>query len=297
MEVCTMDLTFQEQVLYTQAFKSVFKMLPQDKGSKLLSHVTVENGLKGEGAVASDQIGKTDVNEVTDRYGDSPHNEVEMKRRWYTPRQFDWGHLFERADKVRTLGDPQNQIAVSAKNAFGRKIDDVIIESFFGTNKTGKAGGTNTTFDANNVIAHGSAGFTITKLEEAKEKFRKYDVDIDNEHPLVVLSPKAERQLFNETKYASRDYGEPVLDKGILKSFLGFDFVVMNRLPFNTSSNVRSCPCFVKSAVGLGIWEDLIVELSKRDDKKFLWYLYMNQMYSATRLYEEGCLKIEVSEA
>lgn len=291
-----MDLSFQEQVLYTQSFKSVFNLLPQDKGSKLLSRVTIESGLKGEGAVASDQIGKTDVNEVTDRYGDSPHNEVDMKRRWYVPRQFDWGHLFERADKVRTLGDPQNVIATSAKNAFGRKVDDVIVESFFAANRTGKQGGTSTNFDSNNIIAHGSAGFTITKLEQAKEIFRGYDIDIDNEHPVVVLSPKAERQLFNETKYASRDYGEPVLDKGILKSFLGFDFVVKNRLPID-GSNIRSCPVFVKSAVGVGIWEELIVELSKRDDKKYLWYLYMNQIFSATRLYEEGCLNIQVSEA
>ena len=63
------------------------------------------------------------------------------------------------------------------------------------------------------------------------------------------------------------------------------------------SSNVRSCPVFIKSAVGLGIWQDLKIRLSERDDKNFLPYLYMEQFYSATRLDEKGCFSIEIKEA
>jgi len=289
-----MPITRDEVTLYTTQYRSVYDMLPQDKGSKLLKYVSIETGLKGESAVPADQIGKTEVNEDNTVFGDSPYNNVATARRWYRPRKFNWGHPFPDDDKVRMIGDPQNAIAVSARNAFGRKLDDVIVESFFAQNRTGKDGETLTSFDSNNIIAHGDAGFTVEKLLAAKERYRNLDVDIDNERPVVILSPKAERQLFKQTEYVSGDYGKPVMDDGKIKSFLGFDFVIMNRLP--EASNIRSCPVFVKSAVGVGFWKDLKIELDKRPDKQYVWYLYMEQMYSATRLYEEGCLNIQVKE-
>lgn len=290
-----MNLTPAEMTHYAKQFKDVFDMLPQDKGSKLLKYVTMETGLKGDSAVASDQIGTTEVNEVKNRYGDSPHNEVARERRWYNPIQLDWGHLFDRADKVRTLGDPQNAIAVSARNAFGRKIDDKIIEAFFGVAKTGETGTTNTNFDSDNIIAHSSAGMTVAKLEAAKVLFEENDIDLDLQRPVVVLSPKAAKTLREEIKYVSKDYGEGILDDGRMKPFLGFDFIIKNRLPI--SDNIRTCPCFVKSAMGIGIWEELMVEITKRGDKKLLPYIYMNQMYGASRLDEKGCINIQVSEA
>ena len=292
-----MDLTFQEQTLYTQKYKSVYNMLPQDSGGRLKKYVTIENGLVGEGAVASDQIGETEVNEVVDRYGDSPHNDVEMARRWYKPFRFNWGHLFETADKVRTLGDPKNMIALAARKAFDRKCDDMIIQCYYDSNLTGKDGTTLKPFPADNIVAHSDAGMTVDKLETVRQLLEENDIDVDSEMPIVVLSPAGERQLRGEVKYSSRDYGEAVYDNGKLKSFLGFDFIVKNRLPFDKSSNVRSCPVFIKSAVGLGIWQDLKIRLSERDDKNFLPYLYMEQFYSATRLDEKGCFSIEIKEA
>ena len=288
-------LTGPEYVFYCKKFTDMYQILPQDKGSKLRPFVTVQGGLVGEGAVAANQVGITAVQEVTVKNGDSPQNEVTTQRRWFAPRTFNWGHLFDRLDKIRTMGDPNNMYALAAKKAFGRNEDDIIIENFFGTNKTGQGGATSTSFDANNVIAHGSSGMSVEKLLKARTILLANEIDLDAEKPTVVLTARQIQELMNDAKYINIQYGKPILDDGELKSFLGFNFVHKENLP--VSSSIRSIPVFVKSCVALGEWETMLIDFSSRKDKQSKPYLYMEHTIGATRLDEKGCVKIECSEA
>ena len=287
-------LTDERATFYAKKFTDVYQLLPQDKGSKLRPFVTVQGGLVGEGAVAANQIGETTVNEVTEKYQDSPHNEVSTARRWFVPRTYDWGTLFEKIDKIQTLGDPENMYAMAAKKAFGRNEDDRIIEAFYGANATGKDGQSSTDFDANNIIAADNTGLTVAKLISAWELLQHNEIDLDIEAPTMIITSKQATNLMNDAKYVNRDYGEVVLDNGRLKPFMGFNFIVKENLPI--ASSIRKCPVFVKSCLALGEWDNLTVELSKRADKKYLPYLYMRQSIGATRLNEKGCVSIECKE-
>lgn len=288
-------LTGPEYVFYCKKFTDMYQILPQDKGSKLRPYVTVQGGLVGEGAVAANQVGITSVQEVTVKNGDSPQNEVTTDRRWFAPKTFNWGHLFDRLDKIRTMGDPNNMYALAAKKAFGRNEDDVIISAFFGTNKTGQYGATSTSFAVGNVIAAGGTGMSVEKLLKARTILLANEIDIEAERPVCVLTAKQEADLMNDAKYNNIQYGTPILDSGKLKSYLGFDFVHKEGLP--TDSGSRQIPVFVKSCVALGEWETMLIDFSSRKDKQSKPYLYMEQTIGATRLDEKGCVSILCAEA
>lgn len=290
-------LTGPEYILYAQQFKDMYQILPQDKGSKLRPHVTVEGGIVGKGAVAANQIGVTKVHEVTSKNSDSPEDEVTTARRWYYPRTFNWGHLFDRLDKIRTLGDPNNMYALAAKKAFGRNEDDLLVEAFFGTNKTGENGETDTSFDVNNVVAAGGTGLSTDKLVKARTILLGHEIDLEAERPTCVITAKQEADLLNDAKYNNIQWGRPILEDGKLKSWLGFDFVHKEKLPFDTATNVRSIPIFVKSCMALGEWATMMVRFVERNDKRVLPYLFMEHTIGATRLDEKGCVSVQCVEA
>lgn len=288
-------LTGPEYILYAQQFKDMYQILPQDKGSKLRPHVTVEGGIVGKGAVAANQIGVTKVHEVTSKNSDSPEDEVTTARRWYYPRTFNWGHLFDRLDKIRTLGDPNNMYALAAKKAFGRNEDDLIIEAFFGTNKTGENGETNTSFAAGNIVAAGGTGLSTDKLITARTILLKHEIDLEAENPVCVITAKQQEDLLKDAKFNNIQWGKPILEDGKLKRWLGFDFVHKENLPL--SGSTRSIPIFVKSCMALGEWATMMVRFVERNDKRVLPYLFMEQTIGATRLDEKGCVSVECAEA
>ena len=273
----------------------MYQILPQDKGSKLRPYVTVEGGLVGEGAVAANQVGITEVHEVTVKNGDSPEDEVTTQRRWYAPKTYNWGHLFDRLDKIRTMGDPNNMYALAAKKAFGRNEDDLIVEAFYGTNKTGQYGETSTSFAAGNVVAAGGTGLSTEKLIKARTILLANEIDLESERPVCVVTAKQEADLLADAKYNNIQWGKPILEDGKLKTWLGFDFVHKEKLPL--SGSTRSIPIFVKSCMALGEWATMLIDFSSRKDKQSKPYLYMEQTIGATRLDEKGCVSVECVEA
>ena len=273
----------------------MYQILPQDKGSKLRPYVTVEGGLVGEGAVAANQVGITEVHEVTVKNGDSPEDEVTTQRRWYAPKTYNWGHLFDRLDKIRTMGDPNNMYALAAKKAFGRNEDDLIVEAFYGANKTGQYGETSTSFAAGNVVAAGGTGLSTEKLIKARTILLANEIDLESERPVCVVTAKQEADLLADAKYNNIQWGNPILEDGKLKSWLGFDFIHKENLP--NSGSTRYIPIFVKSCMALGEWATMLIDFSSRKDKQSKPYLYMEQTIGATRLDEKGCVKIECVES
>ncbi len=88
----------------------------------------------------------------------------------------------------------------------------------------------------------------------------------------------------NQAQVVSTDFNEkPVLVDGRLTRFMGFDFVVSERL--TVASNIRSCIAFVQSGLYLGMWKDLTNRVSIRNDLSGEPYdLYTATSFGASRL-------------
>lgn len=286
---------------FAQQFATNIELLLQQKDSRLRSLVT-QGQYVGEQASPVDQIDSIEMQAVTGRFEAMGRVDADTARRWVSPLDFDLPQLIDSFDKLRLVTDPNSAYVANAVAAAKRKMDDVIIDAFFGTAKTGKTGSSSTSFPAGQQVAvnhgaSGNTGLTVAKLREARRILRANEVDLDMDPITAVITSKQEDNLLAEAQVISLDFNDrPVLVDGKLKSFLGINFVHSERLDTDGSS-YRRVPVFAKSGMHLGIWNDITTDLSQRKDIRglpFQAYVYMT--VGATRLEEEKIVEIKCAE-
>jgi hypothetical protein len=287
--------------MFTQKQELLLQRMPSD----LMQAVDYSGSYRGESAEVIKQYGSAKArvgNE--DRNGDTPNFNISRDQRWCFPVTADWGTTFAKIDELKVLVDETSPVNQAAHIAMKNSIDtDILIPAFFADAKTGKGAATTTVYPASaNDIAitvgnggSGNVGLNVAKLIEARRLARKKRWMIGREPIFVGITSQQESDLMNDTKYIDRDYGEPVLDgDGRLKKFYGFEFVVLEEWPW--ASNIRSCPVWTKSAIHLGAWDSLSVNLAPNPQKKFVPTLYMFQMFGATRTQEDKVLRIQCAD-
>lgn len=287
---------------FVQQYTTNVQMLLQQKGSKLRDTVTMGKHT-GKAAVLVDQFGSTTAHKRTTRYAPLTPANMPTDRRWVYPVDYDWNDLIDNADKLRMLIDPQSSYVTAGTYAMGRAMDDEIISGFFADAKTGEAGGTTTSFLAANQVAvnfgaGAACGLTVAKLKEARRLLLANEVDFDAETVYVAVTAKQDYDLLQEAQIINMDYNtRPVLVDGRIKSFLGFQFIDIQRLSLDGSS-YRRIPVWVKSGMHLGMWEDIKTDVSQRKDLEGLpWQVYCYGTFGATRVEEKRVVEIKCSEA
>ena len=286
---------------FVEQYRNNVTMLSQQRGSKLRDFVTVNNGVVGK-TVFTEQIGATEAKKRISRHSDSPLVDTPHKRRLYTMADYEWGDLIDKADRVRMLIDPTSTYAQSAAFAMGRVMDDVIIDALKGDASIEDAGAQTTvslsqtvakTF--NDVNSGTDDVLNIAKLRQAQQLFHTANVPEDEEK-FIVVSPKGIQQLLGAKEVTSSDFNTvKALVNGEIDTFMGFRFIVSNRLPV-PASNERDAFAFTRSAIELGIGQDIMARIEERADKAFSTYVYYCMTLGATRLEEEKVVKITYAE-
>tara|TARA_Y100001938_G_scaffold148396_1_gene231990 strand:- start:771 stop:1646 length:876 start_codon:yes stop_codon:yes gene_type:complete len=278
---------------FVNQFSANVQLLSQQMGSLLRNTVDVET-VNGEKAFF-DQVGSTAAVERTTRNADTPLIETPHQRRMVTMADYEYATLVDDQDKIRLLIDPTSTYARAAAAAMGRKMDDVIIAAFFGDAKTGKDGGSTTSFPASNQIAHGSAGLTVAKLIEAKQKLDENSVDPSIQR-YIVVSPKQISDLLNTTTVTSADFNTVrALASGAVTSFVGFNFIVSNRLPVDGSSN-RRIFAWATDGMKVALGKEPQARIDQRADKSYATQVYYCMTMGATRMEEEKVIEIACQE-
>lgn len=285
--------------LYGQQFATQVQLLLQQKQSMFRGAVT-EGAYRGEQASPVDQVGAVEMQPVINKFGPITRTDAAVDRRWVLPTPYDLAQQVDSFDKLKILSDPMNQYAQNAVNAVNRKIDAVVVSAYYGTASTGKTGSTGTAFTSGNEVSasyasSGTIGMTVAKLRQVKKLARDNKVGEDEEW-YCALSPLAHDNLLAETQVISTDFNDrPVLVDGIVKRFLGINFMIYTGLP--TSSSNRRVPIWVKSGLHLGMWEDNQFDVSQRKDLIGLpWQIYNKMMLGSTRLEENKCYSILCGE-
>lgn len=288
---------------FVQQYTANVALLLQQRGSKLRGAVT-EDGYVGKAGVPVEQIGKTKAQKRTGRHSDTPLMSTPHDRPWVYPTDYDWADLIDNPDKVRMLIDPTSSYAMSAAMALGRAIDDEIMGAFFGDRKTGENGSTTTGFDSNNVVAKTvggtNTGLNVAKLRKAKRILMANQVDIEMDQLFIAITAKEHDDLLGDTQAISLDYNtKPVLVDGKITSFMGFNFIPieLGSADFDNAdsfldSTDRVLPCWAKSGMHLGIWNDISGKISERADKNYSTQVYAEGTFGATRLEEGKVVKI-----
>jgi hypothetical protein len=300
-------MSFQVTTAFIQDYKRTVEMLLQQQGGRLASAVTNESFV-GKAGKAVEQIGAVTPTKNLSRHADTPLISTPHDARWIYPNDYDWADLIDDQDKLRMIIDPTSPYAMNAANAMRRAQDEEILLSFFGTAKTGENGTTSTTFPAGQIVAvnKGSAantGLTVAKLREAKRLMLQAGVDIDSDPLFCAITSYEHDALLNEAQAINLDYtNKPVLVEGRIRSFMGFNFINVEfsdttsypqaSASLINGSSYRLVPCWAKSGVMLGTWNDLQVKVGERPDKRYSTQVYTTGTWGATRLQEKKVVQI-----
>jgi len=282
---------------FVQQYSSNVQMLSQQMGSVLRGIVDVES-VTGKSAFF-DQVGKTTAVVRSSRHADTPQIDTPHSRRRVTLADYEWADLIDNADKVRLLIDPTSSYAKAAAAAMGRAMDDVIIAALGGTAYTGETGSTSVVLPAAQKPYSSSQadGLTITKLLEAKRLLDAADVDPSLQRYLVC-GPKQIGDLLGTTQVTSSDFNTvKALAQGQVDSFLGFQFIVTNRLKLDaTNTDDRLAYAFTADAIKLAIGQDVLARIDERADKSYSTQVYYAMSIGATRMEEEKVVEIACDE-
>ncbi len=279
-----------------QQYSANVQMLSQQKGSRLRDAVNIEN-VVGKNAFI-DQIGKATAQLRTSRHGDTPQLDTPHARRRVSLASYEYADLIDDQDKVRMLIDPTSQYAQAAAAAMGRAMDDVIIDAALGTASTGETGSGSATLDStNNMVGSASSndGLTIAKLLEAKRKMDLNDVDPSIPR-YIAVGPKQIEDLLGTTQVTSSDFNTvKALAQGDINTFLGFEFIMTNRLDVD-SNDIRSCFAWAEDGITLGIGKDVSARIDERSDKGYATQVYYCMDIGAVRMEESKVVKIFCDE-
>jgi len=286
-------MSTQITTAFVEQYSSNIQMLSQQKGSLLRDKVRLES-VVGKNAFF-DQVGSVTATVRSSRHSDTPQADTPHSRRRVTLVDYEFADLIDDLDKVRMLADPTSSYAQAAAYAMGRAMDDNIIAAATGTAYTGVAGGTSTSLPAGQIISEAGTGrMTIAKLRTAKEILDLADVDPSLPR-FIVVGPKQITDLLGTTEVTSSDYNVvKALASGDINSFLGFNFVVSNRLA--VASSIRDCFAFVNDGIALAVGKDVTARIDERADKGYATQVYYSAAFGATRMEEEKVVKIQAYE-
>jgi hypothetical protein len=262
---------------FVEQYSNNVTMLSQQMGSVLRPAVDVEtvNGKKA----FFEQIGQVTAQVRTSRHSDTPQLDTPHARRSVTLADYEWADLIDDVDKIRMLIDP----------ALG------------GTAKTGVTGSTDTALPSAQKPFSSSQGDTtagalsVAKLTEAKFLLDSKSVDPSLKR-YFLCSPKQIQNLLGITEVTSADFNTVrALAQGDVTSFMGFEFLVSNRLQLANTDD-RLCYAFTEDAIKLAIGKDVTARIDERADKGYSTQVYYCMSIGATRMEEEKVVEVACDE-
>ena len=277
-----------------EQYSNNVQMLSQQKGSLLRDKVDSET-VQGKNAFF-EQIGSVTAQVRTTRHAPTPQLDTPHARRRVSLADYEFADLIDDQDKVRTLIDPTSSYAQAAAFAMGRAMDDVIISAATGTSFTGVSGGTSTALPGGQAITEsGTDGLTIAKLRNAKRIMDLNSVDASIPR-YIVVSPRQIDDLLGTTSVTSADFNTVrALVTGEVNTFMGFQFIVSNRL--SIASSKRLCFAYAQDGIKLALGKDVMSRSDERADVGYATQIYYCMSIGATRMEEEKVVSIQAHEA
>lgn len=308
-------MSFSVTDAFVQQFTGNVRELAQQREARL-RRTLLEDTITGESAYL-EQLAPTAARKVMARHGDSPIMNTQHLRRRVAPYDYDWGDLIDKEDKVRLLIDPTSAYARNAGFAMNRAFDDEALGAMFSTAYTGHSGSTAVNWPNGNaesnpaqpggtVVAvndwtygngNGNSGLTISKCVYAMVALDQAEGDEDDEERFMIIGGKQKGNLLATTEATLKEFGVAKDDlaplrEGKIARILGFDLIHSERLLLDGNGYAR-VPAYRKSALGLGIAQDIEGQVAQRADKRFSWYCYSSMSIGASRLEEPKLVEIK----
>ena len=287
---------------YIETFESNVRQLAQQKISRLRNSVTEVNRQSEkhnwDRLAASSAREKTSARMVSPAGGDGSgavgsDDGLEWTRRNTVIRVYDTGEVIEPEDIVQMLIDPKNASTENLVMNMSRQVDDIIIDAAIGLAADG-SGGT-VAFPVAQEVGDYSAEISLDFILEVDEKFYENDVDPD-EPRFFVIGPKQRRKLLQLIEVTSSDFqARQALATGYLPDFMGFNWIVSNRLNVPSADQI-DCLAFTRKALGLHVAGDISSRVAERPDMSFAWQCYLMLQMDCVRVEDEHNVNAKLAD-
>lgn len=305
---------------FVKQYSSNVFHLSQQKGSRLQGLVRQES--QNSEAKFFERIGAVDALEKTGRHADIEYSDTPHSRRRVTLGDYYYADLVDEEDKIRMLISPESDYAMAAVNAMGRKKDDLIISAALGNAYSGKEGATAVALPSSQKLAAFDGTTTtgvnmnVKTLRAVKSKFDANDVDESIQRNCAITSSQLQ-SLLGETEVTSSDYASvKALVMGEVNTFLGFNFVRLERLTRSatdvtytvtsglvgsgtgtvTAANSRRCFAWAKDGIILSVGKEIMSKIEPNMNKHYAVQVYCKMGMGAARLEEVKVVEIICSE-
>ena len=295
------------QFLPTQ-FGTAWQHLNQQKLTRMRGTVDVDSDIVGE-RKSYNQFGIVDDEEITTRFGDTVDMGRQDFKRWISLKPYHRTDWYEEWDE-QLLGNialPKSETLESHRMAFGRRVDKVVIAALTDDATTGEDGTETTALPASQIVAVNYTGgtpantnLTLEKLIKAKSILGKnevtgFDSEDQKEIIFVYTQDQLDNLLENVDEIKNSDYTQvKALIAGEVSNFLGMRFVRTELL--DVASDIRSCFAYVKSAIKLGVGQEMTTRMSIRNDKSDALQIRSKWRLGATRMLETEVVKVLCDE-
>lgn len=278
------------------------------QGGKFRSLIS-QGAYQGEKAQVVNFLGPIEFVERTSPYTDTKVSEIEHTQRWINGTEYDCAVYIDKLDMLKMIYDPTSPYVARMQEAASRKEDEIIMSKFFAAAKTGKDGLTSTSFNAANIVAHGSANLTVAKLRSLKKLIKKKQIDTRTVRPFIAITADEADNLLSDTQVGSSDYNavKPFVD-GEVGGFMGFTFVPYEdnggvqtyatadgkSIPFSASgTSYRQLPVWVPDGMHFGAWDGLSITIDRLPTKNNIQQALASFTAGATRLDEKKVFAVE----
>ena len=268
---------------FIQAFAPEIHMLFQQMGSILRN--TVELTPNSPNLVGnSDRVQRLGLGNLTSKGRHAPIPAMNLGHDFVDVPVEDFYGLewVDKLDQNRTNVNWRLKYARALAAAAGRKYDDIIIDALDATTSTG--------------VAVGGAGLTKDKILEAKELLDEREVPQDMR--FFAIGAHQVNDLFSVVpEFGNQDFvaDRPFTMGSLPAQFLGFRFVLTNRLPIDVS-DVRTCFAYQSSAVNRASAQEPTPD-AFWDGERQSWGLAISMQVGAKNIEDAGVVEVDCSEA
>jgi len=299
----------------TTKFTNNMQLAAQQKQSKLAQFALQQSG-EGEITEVTNLVGSALPERRRTRFQSVNLKNGNFERRW-APRTepYEFVRGVDSIDQMEAKISLQGAYTKTGSATMMRAKDMAFLEGYYGVNYTGKAGQTQVTFPAGNIVpvdfgAAAATGMNVDKLAEAQRIYRANLVDVEEEELFCALTSQQVRDLQREIEMTSRDFNQwdaPVLRDGKLTKLLGFNFIPME---FGNAASVgdeiaaltlsgsnRRVPTWCRSGMAMVTWEDMFARISEREDLGYAIQVYARNCQTGTRTEEAKNVQILCAEA
>jgi len=288
---------------YIKTFENTVRQLAQQKQSRLRSCVSEVNkqseGHNWDRLAASTARAKTSARMVSPSGGNGSGavgstDGLDWTRRASVIATYDTGNVIEQENIVQMLIDPKSASTENLVMNMNRQIDDIIISAALAAASDGAGG--SSAFPATQIVGDYSGEITLDTVLEVDEIFYTNDIDPD-EPRFFVIGPKQRRKLMQLIEVTSSDFQgqKQALASGYLPDFLGFNWIISNRLNAPAADQL-DCLAFTKKAIGLHVAGDISTRVAERPDMSFAWQVYMMLNMGAVRVEDEHIVQFKAAD-